>query len=418
MARPPRPARRRRRRRAGRHRGGRGLRHRAVLPAAVAAVRPRRGPGPGGAAVTRVVQVLTQSSGGPVDHVSDVAAELARRGVDSHVVGPRPASGTAPAPGVTWHATTVAGKADARGAREALGLLRSLRPDVVHAHDRRAGWLARLAAPVLGAPVVYTLHGVADGLSDLVAGNVRAAERRRRDRLYYLTGERLVTRWARARVVVPSAAVATYAVERVGLPRRAVSVVPNGVDPARWRPAPGGPPPGPVTVVWTGVLGGVKRIGLLLDALAAVPAARALVVGDGPDRALVERRAAEPGLAGRVELTGWLADPAPAYARGHLLALTSAAENLPLSVLQAMSCGLPVVATAVGGVPEVVRDGVDGLLAPADDPAALIAALAALVEDDARRERAGRSARTRVEESFSLARCVDGLERVYAEVRG
>ncbi|GGO78750.1 glycosyltransferase family 4 protein [Nocardioides deserti] len=361
--------------------------------------------------MTRVVQVLTQASGGPVDHAVDVAAELARRGVDSHVVGPRPVH----APGVTWHGTTVAGKADVRGARDTLALLRSLRPDVVHAHDRRAGWLARLAAPVLGAPVVYTLHGVADGLSDLVAGNVRAAERRRRDRLYYLTGERLVTRWARARVVVPSAAVATYAVARVGLPESAVSVVHNGVDPARWRPAAA--PDGPVTVVWSGVLGGVKRVGLLLDALAAVPAARALVVGDGPERPLAERRAAEPALAGRVELTGWLSDPAPAYARGHLLALTSAAENLPLSVLQAMSCGLPVVATAVGGVPEVVRDGVEGLLVPADDPAALTAALRRMVEDDGLRERAGKAARDRVEESFSLAGCVDGLQRVYDEVR-
>ncbi|MDN4162848.1 glycosyltransferase family 4 protein [Nocardioides abyssi] len=364
--------------------------------------------------MTRVVQVLTQASGGPVDHALDVAVELARRGVDSHVLGPRPTGGPA-LPGVTWHDTSVAAKADARGAREALAVLRALRPDVVHAHDRRAGWLVRLAAPVLGAPVVYTLHGVADGLSDLVAGNVRAAERRRRDRVYYLTGERLVTRWGRARVVVPSAAVAAYAVGHVGLPERVVSVVHNGVDPARWRPSP--TPEGPVTVVWTGVLGGVKRIGLLLDALAEVPDARALVVGDGPDRALVEQRAADPALAGRVELTGWLPDPAPAYARGHLLALTSAAENLPMSVLQAMSCGLPVVATAVGGVPEVVRDGVDGLLAPADDPAALATALRTLVEDDGLRERAGKAARDRVEESFTLAGCVDGLQQVYDEVR-
>lgn len=365
----------------------------------------------------RVVQVLTQTTGGPVDHARDVAVELARRGVDSHVLGPHPAgaAGSAGLPGVTWHDVSIAGKTDVGGARDALALLRRLRPGVVHAHDRRAGWLARLAAPVLGAPVVYTLHGVPDGLSDLVAGNVRAAERRRRDRLYYLTGERLVTRWGRARVVVPSAAVAEYAVARVGLPERVVTVVPNGVDPARWRPTP--PPAGPVTVVWSGVLGGVKRVDLLLDAVAAVPGVRALVVGDGPERPRVERRLADPALAGRVELTGWLADPAPAYARGHLLALTSAAENLPLSVLQAMACGRPIVATAVGGVPEAVRDGVEGLLAPADDPAAFAAALRTMAEDDGLRERAGKAARNRVETAYSLAGCVDGLEQVYAEAR-
>ncbi|GAB2459193.1 glycosyltransferase family 4 protein [Nocardioides hungaricus] len=361
------------------------------------------------------MQVTTQAVGGPVDHAVDVAAGLARRGHDSHVVGPPTArTPLAEAAGATWHPVSVASKRDAAGALAAAHLLRSLRPDVVHLQDRRAGWLGRLLAPALRpAGVVYTLHGVADGLSDLVAGNALAGRRRRRDRLYYLHGERAVTRWGRARVVAPSAAVARYAVEHVGLAPEVVDVVPNGVDPARFDLAdPTGEPP---TVVWVGGFDPVKRVDLLLAAAAEVPDVRVLLVGDGPLRRDVAAAAAR--LPGRVELAGRVADPRPHLARADVFALTSAAENCPLALLEAMATGLPVVATAVGGVPEVVRDGVDGLLRPSGDRAALAGALATLAADPALRARTGRSARSRIEDGYTLDHCLDGLTATYQEAR-
>ncbi|KQW52512.1 hypothetical protein ASC77_24355 [Nocardioides sp. Root1257] len=370
----------------------------------------------------RIVQVTTQTTGGPAEHAVDVAIGLAARGHDSHVVGPRTSrADEAGAAGVTWHDVPLVSKRDLRGALSGAGCLRRLRPDVVHLQDRRAGWLGRGLGPALRARdrrvgVVYTLHGVADGLSDLVAGNVRAAPRRRRDRWYYLTGERAITRWGGGRVVVPSHAVAAYAVEHVGLPPGIVDVVPNGVDPARFEmavPAADGP-----SAVWVGVLGAVKRTDLLLDAVAAVPDLRLVVVGDGPLRDRVERRSAAPDLADRVELTGWVDDPAARLARADVYVLTSDAENCPLSLLEAMATGLPVVATAVGGVPEVVRDGVDGLLCPAGDGRAIVAALDRLAADPALRRRMGASARQRVVDAYTLDHCVDGLLTSYAASRG
>jgi glycosyltransferase involved in cell wall biosynthesis len=369
----------------------------------------------------RVVQLLTQRAGGPADHAVDVAVGLAERGHESHVLGPE-SDGTARAreAGVTWHPLEMATKRDLAGGAGVARRLLALRPDVVHLQDRRAGWVGRLLGRSLGgAGVVYTLHGVADGLSDLVPGNALAAPRRRRDRWYYLDGERAVTRWGRARVVVPSAAVARFALDHVRLDPGKVDVVPNGVDPVRFAPAPAavGTPPRPPTALWLGVLGEVKRVDVLLDAAERVPDLRLLVAGDGPLLPEVERRVAQAGLAGRVALLGRLHDPAPVFADADFFALTSAAENCPLALLQAMSCGLPAVASAVGGVPEVLRDGVDGVLCAAGDVSGFAEGLRTMAGDPSRRRRMGESARARVLDGYTMDHCLDGLLESYAKAR-
>ena len=351
----------------------------------------------------RVWQLLTQSTGGPADHVADVAPRLAALGHDVTVVMPDgPAAARVDAAGVRRLALSVASKADVRGAARFAALLRRERPDVLHAQDRRAGLVGRTAARAVGVPAVFTLHGAPDGLSDLVRGNLLAGPRRRRDRLYYLRAERLLAALSGGLVVAPSEAIAAFLTDHVGVPRARVRVVPNGVDLDRF--APGGP--GGSGVLWLGLMGPVKRLDVLLDALAATDL-RAVLAGDGPQRDAVERRAA--ALGGRVTLPGYVADPAPLFAAADVFVLCSAAENLPLSLLQAMACGLPVVATRVGGVPEVVRDGVEGRLVPPGDAAALAAALTSI--DPAM----GPAARARVAAVFSIDRCAAALADVYAE---
>ena len=374
----------------------------------------------------RVVQLLTQSSGGPSDHAVDVARELARRGHDSHVVGPVGAlTVLARADGVTWHDLPVADKRAVRGATRVGLRLRALRPDVLHLHDRRAGWLGRLLAPSLPASrVVATLHGVPDGLADLVDGNAVAARRRRRDRLYYLHAERLLAGWSGCEVVVPSQAVARYARDHVGHRGARVHVVPNGVDTDLFRPpddearrgAGQAARSGSVRLVWLGSLDPVKRVDLALDAVRRTPRVTLDLLGVGSLEQHVRGRVVDLGLDERVRLLGRVDDPAEISARlagADAYLLTSAAENCPLSLLQAMACALPVVATAVGGVPEVVRDEVDGLLCRPDDGAALAGALARLRDDSQWRRDAGAAARRRIQSAFTLARCVDGLESVY-----
>jgi glycosyltransferase involved in cell wall biosynthesis len=359
----------------------------------------------------RVVQLLTQGSGGPADHVADVAPLLAARGHDVTVVMPDGAAAQrVEAAGVRRLATAVRHKTDVSGAAALVRVLRAARPDVLHCQDRRAGLVGRTLGRAAGARgVVYTLHGVPESLGPLVPGNLAAAPVRRRDRLYYLTLERWLARLGGGRVVVPSEALARYVTDHVGVPAASVDVVRNGVDTARFRPAARAPVARPLRVVWLGLMVPVKRLDVLLAALRDVPDVTAVLAGDGPLRAEVERGAR--GLA--VELPGFVADPAPLLAGADAFVLPSAAENCPLALLQAMATGLPVVASRVGGIPEVVSDGATGLLVPPGEPAALAAALRSLADRDLR-TRLGGAARAHAEAYLGLGTCVTGLEAAYA----
>jgi glycosyltransferase involved in cell wall biosynthesis len=137
-------------------------------------------------------------------------------------------------------------------------------------------------------------------------------------------------------------------------------------------------------LAFAGRLGPQKAVGVALDALAGLDDVTFVVAGDGPERAALERRAAELGLDSRVRFLG-------SVPRERVLRLFRAAdasvlpsvwENFPHTVVEALAVGCPVIATAVGGVPEVVRDGENGLLVPPRDPAALRAAIARFVHDD------------------------------------
>jgi glycosyltransferase involved in cell wall biosynthesis len=362
----------------------------------------------------RIAALVTQPRGGPVDHAVDVACELAARGHDSHLIGPVDASAARlAAAGVIWHDITVASKGDVRGARNLRRLLRDLRADVLHCQDMRAGMVGRLVGFGAARSIVYTVHGVPDTLSDLVPGNARVSPRRRGDRLRYLTAERWLARLTHARLVAPSTQVADYLVRHVGIPDGTVTVVPNGIDPDRFTPGsrPGGDG---VVALWLGLMGPIKRVDLLVRAAAQIPQLSLLLVGGGPEQERVQQLVAQLHVADRVEVRGHVADPAPVFGEADLFALPSAAEACPLALLQAMSCGLPVVASNVGGIPDVVRPEVEGLLVDASDTVGFTAALRALVTDADRRRTMGGQARERIISAYSLKICVDKLLEVYS----
>ena len=362
----------------------------------------------------RIAALVTQPRGGPVDHAIDVACEVAARGHDSHLIGPvGDHADRLAAAGVQWHDVAVRSKADIGGARELRRLLRSLNPDVLHCQDMRAGMVGRVTGFGTARVVVYTVHGVPDGLSDLVPGNARVAPRRRGDRLRYLATERWLERLTHARVVAPSPQVADYLVRHVGVPAGTVTVVPNGIDPDRFAPRPR-TDDGRVVALWLGVVGAIKRVDLLVRATAEIPQLSLLVVGGGPELDRVQRLVTELGVADRVELCGHVADPAPMFREADFFALPSAAEACPLALLQAMSCALPVVASRVGGIPDVVRPGVEGLLVDSADIPGLTTALRTMTSDADRRRAMGERARERIISTYSLKVCVDKLLEVYA----
>ena len=202
-------------------------------------------------------------------------------------------------------------------------------------------------------------------------------------------------------------------------------IVHCGVEPERYAPS-SDPDPGRAPgerMLFVGRLAGIKGVPVLLAALADLaarrPAARLALVGDGPERAAIEAEAARLGVAERVEFLGYLgqAEVAAELARSDLFVLPSFAEGVPVVLMEAMASGLPVVATRVAGVGELVEDGVAGRLVAPGDIASLTAAIEALLADPERRAAMGRAGRAKVEAEFDVRREAARLAALFDDPR-
>jgi glycosyltransferase involved in cell wall biosynthesis len=218
-----------------------------------------------------------------------------------------------------------------------------------------------------------------------------------------------------------SDAVADRVAARDHVPRSRITVIRSGLDVEAWRPPLdkaeartrlGIPVDAPV-VGWAGRIEPVKHVALLVDAVARLEGWWLLVIGDGSDAGAVRTAAARAGVADRMVFTGEVADVRPALAALDVFALVSHTEGLGLALLEAMATGLPVVATDVGGVPEVVTAGHDGLLV-APDASALATALVAARA----RPELGVQARQTVAARFSEEAMVDAFIDLWTRVRG
>lgn len=217
-------------------------------------------------------------------------------------------------------------------------------------------------------------------------------------------------RRARA-IVVPSAYLAAIA-GRWGLDPARISVLPNPAPDVDVTPAllePG-------TFVFVGRLTRQKALEVAIDAVGRVPAARLIVIGDGPDRERLDELARASSAGGRIEFRGSLPrrDALTVVAGAEAALLTSAWENFPHSAVEALAAGVPVVSTAVGGVPEIVHDEVNGLLVPVGDAGAVAAAMLRIVQESGLRRRLAAAARDSVE-SLSVERVYGRLSSVLEE---
>jgi glycosyltransferase involved in cell wall biosynthesis len=231
-----------------------------------------------------------------------------------------------------------------------------------------------------------------------------------------------------ARFYCLSADMAAEVVGRRIVPRRKVCVIGNGIDTARFRAGGAreearlalGIPEGAPLVGTVGRLTEVKRQDVLLRAFARlrarVPDARLLVVGDGPLRAPLRRLAEGLNLGGSAHFVGYQPQTERYYQAMDIFALTSQSEGIPQAVLEASVAGLPVIASRVGGVPEVIEDGRTGLLFPPGDEGALAEGLCALAGDRGRARRLGEAARERVEARFDVRRMADIYHRHFLEL--
>ncbi len=305
---------------------------------------------------------------------------------------------------------------DRRALRELTAMIGSLGPSIVHTHQAKAGVLGRMAARKAGGRcLVHTFH--------------EPLERPKRDGLLRKANVAAEKQLAGTtdRLIAVSKSVKSDLVEHGVAPRERIEVIPPLVDPERLTSGARfsdmrrrlGLEPGAPIVGLFGRLAPPKDPGLFIRVFAiiaaSIPRARALVVGDGPERPAMERSAKKLGIGDRVAFTGWTADMAGAYAAIDMLMITSHREGYALTALEAMATGTPVVATRIAGVEEVVDDGRTGLLADAGDAAGLAGAAILVLRDEGFRVRLAEAGREEAVRRFASSACASRLEALYRE---
>ncbi|MEA3308129.1 MAG: glycosyltransferase, partial [Chloroflexota bacterium] len=226
------------------------------------------------------------------------------------------------------------------------------------------------------------------------------------------------------RVACVSQLVADFAVEEVGIPRHKIVVIPNGIDAQAFEHLPAKPqararlglPLNSTLVGTVARLNPVKRLDVLLQATALMNDVHVVIVGAGPEWERLKTLRKQLGLADRVHLAGQQSNVPEWLAALDLFALTSDWEGMSNALLEAMAAGLPVVATAVGGTPEVVVDGETGFLVPPRDPNALAQAIIRLLRDPDLRHQMGEAGRARVAAHFSVEQMVRKTEALYEKL--
>lgn len=279
---------------------------------------------------------------------------------------------------------SIDGKFDVRSAWALRRMVRALRPDVVHVN------LTDMAACLAATAVIATMPDVGLVVVEHAAHPPQSTFQR--------AAKRLAARRVDVHVAV-SHTLAALVAEVVGLPLARVTVIPNGADEVEPYPHPSDPS----GVLRLGVVTRLTRdkgVDMLLDAVRTMEAVQVCIAGDGPAYAELVACVDELGLTDSVRFLGWLDDPTAVYRQVDVIVHPSRADIMPMSVIEAMHHGIPVAATNVGGIPDLIDSGVDGVLFPCDDIAACRAALENL-RSPAERERLGAAGRARAVREYS-----------------
>ena len=307
--------------------------------------------------------------------------------------------------GVHAHPLVLPGRAYLRERAAIHELCRAITPSVMHTHGYRADVIASAVARQLAIPRVTTVHGFTGGGW--------------RNRLYEALQVRAFRRFDA--VVAVSRPLADL-LRRRGVPADHIRIIVNA-----WS-APGNPVDRATararlgidgdqfTIGWVGRLSREKGADVLIEALASLPAdVSASFIGDGRERdalgALVDAR----GLSERVRWHGIVADAGALLSAVDAFVLSSRTEGTSMTLFEAMSARVPIVATRVGGVPDVVSDA-EALLVPSEDPAAIAAAIQAIRDDPAAAAARSTVARQRLDGAFSVEPWLDAYERLYRDV--
>ncbi|GIV80930.1 MAG: glycosyl transferase [Anaerolineae bacterium] len=295
-------------------------------------------------------------------------------------------------------------------------LMRRLRPDVVHTHTAKAGFVGRVAAWLAGVPVrVHTFHG-----------HVFHGYFGPRKTALFLTLERLTARLTDRLITISPALKEELASVYHIAPAEKIAVVPLGLDLSpylstsrhlgEFRRQHELPADAPLVGI-VGRLVPIKNHALFLKAAQRVrqsyPNAHFVIIGDGELRESLVAQAKALGIADAVTFTGFLRDLRPVYSDLDLLVISSDNEGTPVSIIEALAAGVPVVSTAVGGVPDLLDGGRLGTLVPPGDPDALAGAMVRALRASPEEQSV---LRQQVGEQFGIERLVNELGALYREL--
>jgi glycosyltransferase involved in cell wall biosynthesis len=294
-------------------------------------------------------------------------------------------------------------------------LMRKYRPLIVHTHTSKAGFSGRLAAHLAGIPiVVHTFHGhVFSGYFGPVKTWI------------FILLERILAHWSSA-IITISSLLKEQLLQRKIAPAEKIEVIELGLDLEPYLSLSGrsnllreemGLPTACYLVGIVGRLVPIKDHRSLLDAAKFVsqedPMVRFVIVGDGELRAELEQIVRKSGLDKTVYFAGWRKDLAPIYAGLDLVVLSSKNEGTPVSIIEGSAAGKPIVATRVGGVPDMITHDWDGLLVPPENPRALADAILRIRREPRLGEVFAERARNRIAEKHSIDRLIQNMEALY-----
>ena len=379
----------------------------------------------------KVLRVIARLNvGGPALHVAYLTAGLASRGYDTTLVAGTIARGEESMAFVAdernVHVETlidlhreISPIRDLRATWRLAQVIRRERPLILHTHTAKAGAVGRVAALLAGGArppiVVHTFHGhVLRGYF----GPLTTFAFRTLERVLAHTTTALVAVSPEVRddlVALHVAPASKFAVVRLGI--ELGSRVDNDDAQRRETRRQIGLREDAFAIGWVGRMTAVKRTDAVVEALQSLVAqgvdAYVVLVGDGPDRDHLERHAHDLGVIRRCLFLGYQEDVARFYDAVDVILLPSINEGTPVTVIEALAASRPAVATRVGGVPDVVRDGVDGFLVDSADGDTLAARLAELAADPELRARMGAAGRARVLERYSVERLVSDVDELY-----
>lgn len=285
------------------------------------------------------------------------------------------------------------------------------KPDILHCHLIPSNIIAKPLGALLGVPVIINHDHTNDP--------------HRIDNKILLALDKSTNRFAH-HIIAVAAACRDFLTTHESIPPEKISLVPNAIDLRRFSPGEAswdearaqlGLPAASRIVAGVGRLNPQKNFALFLDIAAQLaprfPDLHFLLAGDGPEEQMLREKASALGIANRVTFSGYVADTRLVYLAADVLLMPSRYEGLPMTLLEAMAMGLPVVASKLDGIAEVIGDGGEGFLVPSDDAALFVERTAALLADAELSSRISKNARAKIEASFSVERMTSSVEDIY-----